>query len=324
MSKCHSCLKDTNDSFCTSCRKKLFGGVNINHVLQFTRPEFNEIRLEHSNRLSISGIQVKYSLKLEQKELKLNEEGGQYIIKPVPYGPFRNMESIPANEHLTMQIAEQVFMINTPPNALMTFGNDEQTYIVKRFDVLNDGRKLLQEDFAQLANKTEENAGGNYKYDFSYEEVAELMKNYIAAYPIEIEKYFSLILFNYLVGNGDAHLKNFSVFRNEKFGDYILTPAYDLINTTIHNPNESDTALELFKDGFMTETFKAGSKYTREDFFVLGKRIGIKEERASKIIERFLSGNERIEFLVQRSFLSDELKSGYISLVNDRRERLRT
>ena len=114
------------------------------------------------------------------------------------------------------------------------------------------------------------------------------------------------------------------MFRNEKFGDYILTPAYDLINTTIHNPNESDTALELFKDGFMTETFKAGSKYTREDFFVLGKRIGIKEERASKIIERFLSGNERIEFLVQRSFLSDELKSGYISLVNDRRERLRT
>jgi len=194
MSKCHSCLKDTNDSFCTSCRKKLFGGANVNHVLQFTRPEFNEIRFEHSNRLSISGIRVKYSLKLEQKELKLNEEGGQYIIKPVSYGPFRNMESIPANEHLTM--AEQVFKINTPPNALMTFGNDEPTYIVKRFDVLNDGRKLLQEDFAQLANKTEENAEGNYKYDLSYEEVAELMKNYIAAYPIEIEKYFSLILFN--------------------------------------------------------------------------------------------------------------------------------
>ena len=323
MGKCHSCLKDTNDSFCIQCRKKLFDGKKVSHILSFTRPEFNEMRLTHSNKLSISGVQVKYSLTLRDEKLKLTEKGGTYIIKPVPYGPFRNMESIPANEHLTMQIAGQVFKINTPPNALLNYGNDEPTYIVKRFDVLSDGRKLLQEDFAQLANKTEENVGKNYKYDLSYEEIAELMKNYIAAYPVEIEKYFSLILFNYLVGNGDAHLKNFSVFRNEKFGDYILTPAYDLVNTNLHVPTEGDTALELFKNGFVTDAFKAGSKYTKEDFFVFGKRIGIKEERANKIIERFLSGNESIEDLVQRSFLSDELKSVYISLVNDRRERLR-
>ena len=111
---------------------------------------------------------------------------------------------------------------------------------------MENGNKLLQEDFAQLANRSEENAGKNYKYDYSYEEMAELMKRYVAAYPVEIEKLYSLIIFNYLICNGDAHLKNFSLFRNEQFGDYTLTPAYDLMNSRIHINIEPDTSLDLF------------------------------------------------------------------------------
>lgn len=323
MGKCHSCLKETEKSFCRACSVKLFGKVNPSHELIFTRPEFNEVRLANCSRLSISGVQVKYSLKLERKQLVLTEHEGKYIIKPIPYGTFRHMEHIPANEHLSMQIASQVFKINTAPNAILFFKDGEVTYIVKRFDVLESGEKVLQEDFAQLADKTEENAGQNYKYDYSYEEIAELMRKHISAYPIEIEKYYSLILFNYLIGNGDAHLKNFSVFRNEKFGDYTLTPAYDLVNTKLHVPNEPDTALELFKDNFESEAFKEGSKYTREDFYIFGKRIGMKEQRINNILNTYSLNHERIEVLIEKSFLSDELKAEFLDVIKNRRERIK-
>ena len=322
MARCHSCFKETSDSYCRSCQQKLFDGKKVNHILSFTRPEFNEQRMNQSDRLSISGVQVKYSAKLEKKELILIEEGGRYIIKPISFGSFQYMENIPANEHLTMQIANQVFDINTPPNGIMYFKDGGILYIVKRFDVLDNGSKLLQEDFAQLANRSEENAGKNYKYNYSYEEMAELMKKYVAAYPVEIEKLYSLIVFNYLICNGDAHLKNFSLFRNEQFGDYTLTPAYDLMNTKMHVKVEPDTALQLFKDDFMSEEFKSGSKYTRVDFLELGKRIGIKTDRVENIISRFTSKEEKIIELVNNSFLMDELKNRYIENVALRRDRL--
>lgn len=323
MNRCHSCLKETTQSFCTSCSKKLFGKANVSHELLFTRPEFNEIRLANSDKLSISGVQVKYSLNFKEKQLILTEQGGKYIIKPIPYGSFQKIEYIPANEHLTMQIANQIFNINTPPNALMLFKNKEPAYIVKRFDILDNGKKVLQEDFAQVANKTGENAGVNYKYDFSYEGIAQLMEKNIAAYPVEVEKFYSLVLFNFLTGNGDAHLKNFSVSRNEKFGDYTLTPAYDLVNTNLHIPNEAETALDLFEDGYITEAYKSGSKYTREDFYVFGKRIGIKESRTKFILDKFCGKEDAIKNLVANSFLSDELKSSYIEILTRRRERLK-
>jgi len=322
MNRCHSCLKETNYSYCRTCLQKLFNGKKVNHVLSFTRPEFNELRMNRADRLSISGVQVKYSAKLDGKELKLTEEGGTYILKPIPLDTFQHVDNIPANEHLTMQIANQVFNITTPPNGILYFKDGGIIYFVKRFDLLENGKKLLQEDFAQLALKTEENAGKNYKYDYSYEQLAELMKKYVAAYPVEVEKLFSLIVFNYLVCNGDAHLKNFSLFRNERFGDYTLTPAYDLMNTRIHIPVEPDTALELFKDDFMTEEYKAGTKYTKVDFLELGNRIGIKNDRMEKIISKFITNVDVLNSLVEKSFLIDEVKEKYIKLVNGRRERL--
>lgn len=323
MNKCHSCLKDNNEEFCRSCSKKFFGSSRLSNILQFSRPEFNEVRLANSYKLSISGVQVKYSLKLEKKQLVLTNQGGQYIIKPIPYGSFKYMDSIPANEHLTMQIANQVFKIKTALNALMHFKDNEPAYIVKRFDVLENGEKVLQEDFAQIADKTEDNAGQNYKYEYSYEEIALLMKKFVAAYPIEAEKFYSLVIFNYLIGNGDAHVKNFSLFRNNQFGDYTLTPAYDLLNTNLHIPNEPDTALELFKDGFESESYKSGSKFTSEDFYIFGKRIGMKEPRIKNILNNFIMHKDQIETLTNKSFLADDLKAIYLEIVNNRRERLK-
>jgi serine/threonine-protein kinase HipA len=319
---CPCCLKENVETYCDKCRKKLFDERKINHILSFSRPEFNEIKRERSGKLSISGIQVKHSLKFEGNELILTEKGGEYILKPIPSGQFKNLNAVPANEHLTMQIAAQIFGVPTAENAVIFFSDMEMAYITKRFDLLADGKKLLQEDFAQLAQLTEETGGKNYKYDYSYEQIAELMKNYIGAYSIEVEKYFKVILFNFLCCNGDAHIKNFSIYRNEKYGDYLLTPFYDLLNTSIHIPNEQDTALELFKDGFMTEGYKFSSKYSKDDFYEFGERIGIKPSRIFKIFDEITSGEKEINELADKSYLEDSLKSEYLKLLNERRERL--
>lgn len=319
---CPSCLKENVKTYCDKCRKKLFKGKKVSHILKFSRPEFNETKMERAGKLSISGIQVKHSLKLQGDELILTEKGGEYILKPIPSGQFKNLKEVPTNEHVTMQIAAQVFKIPTAENGLIYFSDKEVAYITKRFDILDDGKNLLQEDFAQVAQITEETGGKNYKFDYSYEQIAELVKKNIGAYDVEIEKYFKVNLFNFFVCNGDAHLKNFSIYRNEDYGDYLLTPFYDLINTSMHIPAESDTALELFKDDFMTEGYKCSSKYSKDDFFEFGIRIGLKPVRISRIFEEIISGEDEIKQIVNRCFLNDDLKSEYLKLVNERRERL--
>ena len=319
---CPGCLKENVEAYCDKCRKKLFNGKEVSHILSFSRPEFNEAKIERSRRLSISGIRLKHSLKLEGNELVLIEKGGEYILKPIPSGQFINLDAVPANEHITMQIASQVFEIPTAENALIFFSDMQQAYITKRFDILSDGKKLLQEDFAQVAQITEETAGKNYKYDYSYEHIAELLKRYVGAYNIEVEKFFKVILFNYLVCNGDAHIKNFSIYRNEDYKDYLLTPFYDLINTAIHILGERDTALELFNDDSMTEGYKFSAKYSRNDFYEFGKRIGLRALRIKKIIENITNRKMEIEDLVNRSYLSASLKPEYLKLVAERRERL--
>ncbi len=319
---CFGCLKPGFESFCPKCLKILFNGKKVSHVLNFTRPEFNEQKIKLSDKLSISGIQIKHSLKLITNQLTLTESDGQYILKPIPYGAYKYLDSVPANEHLTMQIAKQVFNINTAYNGLVKFRDGEPAYITKRFDIIDDENKYLLEDFAQIAGKTSETEGNNYKYNFSYEGIAELIKKHVPAYPIEMEKYFRLILFNYIVSNGDAHIKNFSIYRNTKFGDYLLTPAYDLLCTRIHTPNESDLALELFADNCESENFRFGSKYTQPDFIEFGKRIGISEKRIRLIISAILLKTDNIESLVNRSFLSEDIKILYMTFVKERLERI--
>ena len=322
LNNCPGCLKAGYETYCDSCIKRLFNGNKVNHILNFTRPEFDKVKREQSGKLSISGIQIKHSLKFEGNELKLTEEGGEYIIKPIPSGQFENLEELPANENLTMQIARQIHDIRTAENGIMFFSDGEIAYITKRFDVLPDKSKLLQEDFSQIAQMTEETHGKNYKYDFSYEEIAELMKKYVNAYQVEIEKFFKIVIFNYLYSNGDSHLKNFSLYRNNKYGDYLLTPFYDLLNTSIHVPGEKDLALELFKDGFVTESFKAGSKHTKEDFKEFSKRVGINERRFAVLYSGFLYKIEHVKEIVARSFLKKEARDLYIAHYENKINRL--
>ncbi len=321
--RCPACLKQGVETYCNPCLKKIFDDRKVNHLLDFTRPEFNSAKLERNYRLSISGIQIKHSLKLENNKLVLTEKDGEYILKPIPNGVFKNLTQVPYNEHLTMQIANQIYKIDTAINAIVFFADEEPAYITKRFDRRKDGTKLLQEDFAQIAGRTEETNGQNYKYDFSYEEIAELMRRHIKPYQIEIEKYFRVIIFNYLFSNGDAHLKNFSLYRNEEYGDYLLTKFYDLLNTSLHVPAETDLALDLFKDNFETIAYKAGSKYTKPDFEEFAKRIGISQNRYEKVYYEMLDQSSFVKAVIDSSLLQSDLKEVYYESYVDRLERLK-
>ena len=257
---------------------------------------------------------------LDKNKLRLTQigESGTYILKPIPRD-VKNPNFVPANEHLTMQIASQIYGIYTAENALIFFKEGAPAYITKRFDVVSKDIKLGTEDFASLEQKTTENSGGNFKYDSSYEVMAATLKKYVPAAQVELEKLYSLILFNYLFSNGDAHLKNFSLIETER-GDYVLSPAYDLLNTRLH-VEDSYMALEdgLFANDFETESFKANGYYAYDDFYAFGLKIGLMESRMLKILDEFrLKHKEDVKSLVQRSYLSDDLKETYYRHFLDR------
>lgn len=321
---CSGCLKQIdNAGYCRKCLKDLFEGKKVEHVLPFNSPykEDSDLYQERTKKLSISGVQVKYSMRIDDNKLVLTDKGGQYILKPIPVGQFKNLDQAPANEHLTMQLAGQLFKITVPPNAIIHFSDNSPAYLVKRFDVKTDGSKYPQEDFAQIAQVTEETHGKNYKYDLSYEEIGLLIKRHIATSAIELEKFFRLVLFNYIFSNGDAHVKNFSAILTDE-GDHVLTPAYDLLCTRIQSPGEGDMALTLFKDRF-TEAYEGHGFYTYDDFLEFGKVLGIKESRVVKIIEAFEGKEESVDRLVDKSFLRDDLKEYYKQTYKDKLTRLK-
>lgn len=324
---CPGTLAEGFNTYSPSCLRNLFNGKKVNHVLPYEQPqqseEVAEQFMENRKRISISGVQEKLSFLLEKNLLRLTNKGeqGTYILKPIPRD-LKQVDQVPANEHLTMQIATQVYGLNTAENAMIFFKNGSPAYITKRFDVKEVGSKWGKEDFATLAGKTKDNAGANFKYQYSYEEVGMLIQKYVPAWRVEIEKYFSLVVFNFLLSNGDAHLKNFSLLESTK-GDYLLSPAYDLVNTKLH-VGDTDFALDkgLFADGFESEQYKKSGHSSKSDFIEFGKRIGVTESRVEKLLNPFLEKQPFMESLVSHSFLSDANKRGYLLMYNTKRNYL--
>lgn len=167
------------------------------------------------------------------------------------------------------------------------------------------------------------NGGSNYKYDYSYEELAELMRQYIPAWRIEIEKFFKVMIFNFLFSNGDAHLKNFSVIETSK-GDFRLAPAYDLLNTHLH-VDDSDFALSrgLFREGETSEFLKFNGKANDRSFEEFGKWIGVREKRVAEILADFTVQYPLTEQLIEVSFLLSDTKKTYLAEYRQRRSRLK-
>ena len=324
---CPGTLAEGNNTYSRACLRRVFHNKSVSHILPYNSPQSDEDDdskfVDNRKRISISGVQEKMSLILDKNKLRLTDEGeqGNYILKPIPRD-LKKVGQVPANEHLTMQIAQQVFGIYTAENALIFFKDGKPAYITKRFDIKDDGTKLGKEDFASLAGKTEENAGANFKYDSSYEEMAELLKKFVPAYKIEVERLYRLIVFNYLFSNGDAHLKNFSLLESPN-GDYLLSPAYDLVTSRIHT-NDPTFGVDrgLFKDDFKSAAYKRNGYPGIKDFIELAKRMEIMDTRINKILGPFLQRQDFVQELVNRSFLNDQTKKAYLLSYNERRNYL--
>ncbi|HUX57910.1 MAG TPA: HipA domain-containing protein [Bacteroidales bacterium] len=324
---CPGTLSEGFNDFGPSCLRNMFFGKIVSCFLPYDSPRVHgkdeENFFDNRKRISISGVQEKFSFLLEKNKLRLTNAGeqGSYILKPIPRDIMK-IDQVPANEHLTMQIAKQVFRMEVAENALVFFNNGEPAYLTKRFDVKVDGNKWGKEDFASLSGKSLDNSGFNFKYEYSYEEMAILIHKYVPAWRIEIEKFYSLIIFNFIFSNGDAHLKNFSLLETPD-GDYRLSPAYDLLNSYIH-VNDTDFALDrgLFEEGMKSPLLDHNQKPTRISFLEFAKRIGVKKDRASKIIELFIQRQPKVEEFVQRSFLDESTKREYLFLYNQKRNQL--
>ena len=323
---CLSLLTPTKGKpYSTKAIRTLWGGAKVAPILPFAREDYTAFRRDSANRISISGVQEKISVRLTDGVLSPCTREGTHILKPVPKALADMLElvdDVPANEHVTMQIAAQVFGLSTAPNGLVFFPDCSPAYIVRRFDrTPNTETKLLQEDFCQLAGRTRQTDGENYKYTGSYEELGRLLKQFCPAYRIEIEKLFSQILFNYLCGNGDAHLKNFSLLESP-LGDHLLSPCYDLLCTSLHLPAESRTALELFDD-HETESFQKNGFYKLADFVELARRCDIQPKRAEAILLRFQTNIHAAIELIRKSLMSPEARERYLGLIIDRSIALR-
>lgn len=325
---CPSLLTEGHSTYSPAALKKLFNGKPVSHILNFDSPAStnndNQQAIMNVGRLSLSGAQPKFGLVLDEDgELRYSEKNEQssYILKPRPTGyQIINHDYCAANEHLTMQIASQVYGIETAANGLCFFHDGQMAYITKRFDVHSNG-KYAQEDFASLMGLTKANGGSDFKYNNgSYEECAEIIRKYVKAGAINVLRFFRVVLFNFITLNDDAHLKNFSLISNGK--EYHLSPAYDLINTSLQIYEPRIFALDkgLFKEGMhLTDTRQVSS----DDFMELGRRIGLPEKLVLQEINRFSTLNEKADAMIRRSFLSEKLKKTYLASYHYRQSMIR-
>lgn len=318
---CPGTLAEGFSTYSRSCLKRMFHGKKVDHVLPYNSPashsDSDKLFDENRRQISISGVQEKFSVLLEKNKLRLITEGerGTYILKPIP-GAGKKADQMPANEHVTMQIARQVYDIETAENAIIFFKDGTPAYITKRFDVNADGTKLAQDDFASLAGRTPQTHGEHYKYSGNYLELFQLMKKYLPAYKSEAPKLLKLLLFNYLFSNGDAHFKNFSLLETP-MEDYRLSPAYDLLNSRIHI-DDSDFALV---DGLLPRKLAQGK--ISKQFSVLAENAGISKKIFDDILTTMLSNSEKVEKMIAASFLSEATKRSYLQLYQGRLRQLR-
>jgi serine/threonine-protein kinase HipA len=313
---CPGTLSEGFTTYSRTALKRVFQGKKVHHVLAYdfpaSNPETAELFDENRKRLSISGVQEKFSVLLDKNKLRLanEDERGTYILKPIP-GAGKNPDQMPANEHLTMQIARQVYGIETAENAIIFFKNGAPAYISKRFDIQEDGTKLAQDDFASLAGRTPQTHGEYYKYLGNYLEIFELMQKYLTIYKLEAPKLLKTLAFNYLFSNGDAHFRNFSVLETP-MGDYRLSPAYDLLNSRIHI-EDKDFALD---DGLLPKNLAHGK--INLQFAKLAEKAEITEKAFRDMMELMTSKSDVVEKMVAASFLNDSTKRNYLQAYQGR------
>ncbi|RLD40754.1 MAG: type II toxin-antitoxin system HipA family toxin, partial [Bacteroidetes bacterium] len=225
---------------------------------------------------------------------------GNYIFKP----PVNNFPEMPQNEHATMRIAE-AFGIKVVPSSLIRLQSGELAYITKRIDRTDEGNKVHMIDMFQITEAFD-------KYKSSMEKIGKALNAYSDNTLLDKLYFFELTVFSFLSGNNDMHLKNFSMIQTD-FG-WSLSPAYDLLNVTILNPDDKEE-LALTIEG-------KKKKLKLEHFESLGKGLGLSSKQLSGVFKRFVTNKETALSIIEQSFLSEEMKSEYHLVLNERYERL--
>lgn len=308
---CLICYEFAEDAhFHAACLKRLFGSECLPEI-DFNNKDIEAMAIELvKQKHGVPGVQKKLSLSLSKS---LNSEpssrltivgylGGDYILKPstnaYPY--------MPEIEDLTMHLAS-IARLPVALHGLLPMGDGTLAYITKRFD-RNKKKKIATEDLCQLSQKLTED-----KYKSSYERVGKVISRYATIPGEEILKFFELILFCFIVGNTDMHLKNFSLI-TENHSNIVLAPNYDLLSTLLLMPDKEELALPL-----------NGKKRNirKNDFIEFGKNLEIPEKVIQNTINSMVANFPRWEQMIQKSFLSEDLKTQFHELIKNNLEKFK-
>ncbi len=309
MSKCLYCYKELEEGqkdFHPGCARKFFGIKDV-PLLEYRHEELDQLAEQIIRaQTSLTGVQPKLSLNLVKHDgcSRLTIVGlfGNYIFKPQT----ESYEQLPENEDLTMHLAEAA-KINVVPHSLIRLADGKLGYITKRIDRTQSGEKIDMEDMCQLTLHPTE-----YKYKGSHEQIAKTILQYSNTPKLDLTNFMQLLLFCFITGNNDMHLKNFSLYRPSK--EYKLTPAYDLLNIAIANPEDKEE-LALTLSG-------KKSNLRLSDFLNAAKTMGLKENVVHSLIAGFHKSLPKWKQLIKDSFLSEEQKQAYEELIISRLNRL--
>ena len=309
MCKCLYCyqeLEEGQKDYHPNCARKFFGTKEV-PLLEYRHEDLDRLAEQVIRaQTSLTGVQPKLSLNLSKHEgcsrLTIVGLWGDYIFKPQT----EDYPQLPENEDLTMHLAEAA-KISVVPHSLIRLADGRLGYITKRIDRTKAGEKIDMEDMCQLTLHPTE-----YKYKGSYEQIAKAIVQYSGTPKLDIANYMQLLLFCFVTGNNDMHLKNFSLYRPAD--DYHLTPAYDLLNVAIVNPKDpEEMALSLFG---------RKSRLGLIDFLNAAKTMGLEDVVVLRLVASLRKALPKWQTLIRNSFLKKELKEKYEELVISRLSRL--
>lgn len=304
MAKCLYCykeLKEGQTDYHPSCAKKLYG-VKTAPVLPYNRSQIGELakRVVRA-QTTLTGVQAKLSLdvnhgqKNEPDRFTIVGLWGRFILKPQTDA----YRSLPELEDLTMHMAEAA-KIAVVPHGLIRFDDGELCYITRRIDRQPDGSKTAMEDMCQLSERLTE-----YKYKGSYEQIAKLIKKYSAVPQLDLVNFWEVVVFSWITGNSDMHLKNFSLYKTPL--GFCLTPAYDLLSTLIVMPQDTEE-LALTLNG-------KKRKIKRSDFEKAMTASGLSKKVIQNMANKFGKAISKWIDLIDDSFLPNDMKRDYKRLI---------
>jgi serine/threonine-protein kinase HipA len=296
---CLICLEDAErGDYHPRCLKALFGRPEL-PAISVEVAKLHTFALAMVGKTTLSGMQRKVSLNLttEKNTFQLAVGPGRYILKPQSQA----FPALPENEHVTMRLAALVG-VETPPTGLVRLGDGTLAYIALRFDRLASGGKLRQEDFCQLAGKPPKE-----KYDGSAEMCVRIVRRYATEPLVEMVKLFRLMVLAWWSGNGDMHLKNYSLLGGED-GVHRLSPAYDQLCTR----------LVIADDDLALPVGGKKSNLSRPTWLEFATYAGLPSRTAERVLGEFLAAEEDAGRLISRSLLSAEMKKEYRELIAER------